>query len=213
MILAKLIFWFIVFSMISILILMGLGRNVHQAVQIVASFWKSIFIDVFNELFGTGKAYYPLVFGIGKDGYFYPSMIDSAFKDFYELFGGKKNIYCFNAYYSCEDIVSYAFDVYVDPENECVDKLQKKMEMCLKVMVNNQFKEYGIYNVLPEPFIYFEFDNEDAPTFLRVSFARTQKGVALISNQKRRVALEHQRKKRNSSFSFETDWESGEDTD
>lgn len=90
MILAKLIFWFIVFSMISILILMGLGRNVHQAVQIVASFWKSIFIDLFNELFGTGKAYYPLVFGIGKDGYFYPSMIDSAFKDFYELFGGKK---------------------------------------------------------------------------------------------------------------------------
>ncbi len=212
MLLLKLILFFLVFSAIAVLILMGLGRNVHQAIKIVVSFWKSIFIDVFNELFGVEKTnfYYPLVFGTGQDGLIYPELVDSAFEGLYKLFGGD-NIFFYSFYYPCEDIISYIFSVYVEAEsNECTDILKKRIKKRLEVMVNRQLKDYAIYNVLPEPFIYFELDNDENPTLLRVSFARTQKGVLLISEQKHRMSLEHLNKKRNSSFSLNADWESDE---
>lgn len=215
MLLLKLTLVFLVFSAIAILILMGFGKNVHQAIKIVVSFWKSIFIDIFNELFGVKKTnfYYPLVFGTGQDGLIYPELVDSAFESLYKLFG-EDNIFFYSVHYPCEDIISYIFSIYVDSEAEnCIDVLKKRIKKRLEVMVNRRFKDCAIYNVLPEPFIYFEVDSEDNPTLLRVSFARTQKGVSLISEQKHRLSLEHLNKKRNSSFSLKSDWESDEKDD
>lgn len=212
MLLLKLTLVFFVFSAIAVLILMGLGRNVHQAIKIVVSFWKSIFTDIFNELFGVKKTnfYYPLVFGTGQDGLIYPELVDSAFEGLYKLFG-EDNIFFYTAFYPCEDIISYIFSIYVDTETkENVDILQKIIQKRLEVMVNRRFKDCAIYNVLPEPFVYFEFDSVDNPTLLRVSFARTQKGVSLISEQKRRISIERLSKKRDSSFNLKADWESDE---
>ncbi len=202
-------------SICAVLILIGLGKHPREAIRQVIKFWKSIFIDIFNELFGKEKVnvYYPLVFGTGQDGLIYPELVDSAFEGLYKLFG-EDNIFFYSACYPCEDIISYIFSIYVDSEAEnCIDVLKKRIKKRLEVMVNRRFKDCAIYNVLPEPFIYFEVDSEDNPTLLRVSFARTQKGVSLISEQKHRLSLEHLNKKRNSSFSLKSDWESDEKDD
>lgn len=203
---------FLSISICAVLILIGLGKHPSEAIRQVIKFWKSIFIDIFDEFLGVEKTnfYYPLVFGTGQDGLIYPELVDSAFEGLYKLFG-EDNIFFYSFYYPCEDIISYIFSVYVEAEsNECTDILKKRIKKRLEVMVNRQLKDYAIYNVLPEPFIYFELDNDENPTLLRVSFARTQKGVLLISEQKHRMSLERLNKKRNSSFSLNADWESDE---
>lgn len=206
---------FLCISTCAVLVLIGLGKHPSEAIRQVVRFWKSIFVDIFNELFGVKKTnfYYPLVFGTGQDGLIYPELVDSAFESLYKLFG-EDNIFFYSVHYPCEDIISYIFSIYVDSEAEnCIDVLKKRIKKRLEVMVNRRFKDCAIYNVLPEPFIYFEVDSEDNPTLLRVSFARTQKGVSLISEQKHRLSLEHLNKKRNSSFSLKSDWESDEKDD
>lgn len=206
---------FLCISTCAVLVLIGLGKHPSEAIRQVVRFWKSIFVDIFNELFGMKKTnfYYPLVFGTGQDGLIYPELVDSAFESLYKLFG-EDNIFFYSVHYPCEDIISYIFSIYVDSEAEnCIDILKKRIKKRLEVMVNRRFKDCAIYNVLPEPFIYFEVDSEDNPTLLRVSFARTQKGVSLISEQKHRLSLEHLNKKRNSSFSLKSDWESDEKDD
>lgn len=206
---------FLCISTCAVLVLIGLGKHPSEAIRQVVRFWKSIFIDIFNELFGMKKTnfYYPLVFGTGQDGLIYPELVDSAFESLYKLFG-EDNIFFYSVHYPCEDMISYIFSIYVDSEAEnCIDILKKRIKKRLEVMVNRRFKDCAIYNVLPEPFIYFEVDSEDNPTLLRVSFARTQKGVSLISEQKHRLSLEHLNKKRNSSFSLKSDWESDEKDD
>lgn len=206
---------FLCISTCAVLVLIGLGKHPSEAIRQVVRFWKSIFVDIFNELFGMKKTnfYYPLVFGTGQDGLIYPELVDSAFESLYKLFG-EDNIFFYSVHYPCEDIISYIFSIYVDSEAEnCIDVLKKRIKKRLEVMVNRRFKDCAIYNVLPEPFIYFEVDSEDNPTLLRVSFARTQKGVSLISEQKHRLSLEHLNKKRNSSFSLKSDWESDEKDD
>lgn len=204
---------FLCISICAVLILIGLGKHPREAIRQVIKFWKSIFIDIFNELFGKEKVYYPLVFGTGQDGLIYPELVDSAFEGLYKLFG-EDNIFFYSACYPCEDIISYIFSVYVDPESEeCIERLKKKIKKRLEGMVNRRFKDYSIYNILPEPFIFFELDSEDNPTLLNVSFARTQKGVLLIREQKHRLSLEHLNKKRNSSLDFNATWESDEQDD
>lgn len=206
---------FLCISTCAVLVLIGLGKHPSEAIRQVVRFWKSIFVDIFNELFGMKKTnfYYPLVFGTGQDGLIYPELVDSAFESLYKLFG-EDNIFFYSVHYPCEDMISYIFSIYVDSEAEnCIDVLKKRIKKRLEVMVNRRFKDCAIYNVLPEPFIYFEVDSEDNPTLLRVSFARTQKGVSLISEQKHRLSLEHLNKKRNSSFSLKSDWESDEKDD
>lgn len=206
---------FLCISTCAVLVLIGLGKHPSEAIRQVVRFWKSIFVDIFNELFGMKKTnfYYPLVFGTGQDGLIYPELVDSAFESLYKLFG-EDNIFFYSVHYPCEDMISYIFSIYVDSEAEnCIDILKKRIKKRLEVMVNRRFKDCAIYNVLPEPFIYFEVDSEDNPTLLRVSFARTQKGVSLISEQKHRLSLEHLNKKRNSSFSLKSDWESDEKDD
>ena len=61
--LGKLILTFIIFSSFAVLILVGLGRNPNQAVRIVAGFWKKIFIDLIDELFGkhVDQILYPFI--------------------------------------------------------------------------------------------------------------------------------------------------------
>lgn len=206
---------FLCISTCAVLVLIGLGKHPSEAIRQIVRFWKSIFVDIFNELFGMKKTnfYYPLVFGTGQDGLIYPELVDSAFESLYKLFG-EDNIFFYSVHYPCEDMISYIFSIYVDSEAEnCIDVLKKRIKKRLEVMVNRRFKDCAIYNVLPEPFIYFEVDSEDNPTLLRVSFARTQKGVSLISEQKHRLSLEHLNKKRNSSFSLKSDWESDEKDD
>ena len=203
---------FFLFSALAVLILMGMGKNVHQAVQLLVNFWKSIFIDFFNELFGKRKDTYPLIFGTGYDGRVYPELVDAEFDGVYRLFD-QDSIFYYGSDFSSLDVVGYAFSIYVDAETEDIGKLHKKINRRLEVMVNRRFKDCGIYDILPSPFIYHEFNNEENPTLLRVYFARTQNGTVLINNRKHMRLREQQQRKRDSSVSFETDWKSEEGKD
>lgn len=92
--LRDLILAFIIFSILAILILVGLGRNPNQAVRLVVVFWKKIFIDLIDELFGkhVNQILYPFVFGIDAMGNVDLNEIDANFEDLYRVFE-QGNIY------------------------------------------------------------------------------------------------------------------------
>ena len=46
---------FLSISICAVLILIGLGKHPSEAIRQVIKFWKSIFTDIFNELFGVEK--------------------------------------------------------------------------------------------------------------------------------------------------------------
>ena len=217
--LRDLILAFIIFSILAILILVGLGRNPNQAVRLVVVFWKKIFIDLIDELFGkhVNQILYPFVFGIDAMGNVDLNEIDANFEDLYRVFEQGNIYYDFMKLYPQnvtvpQDIICYHFCIFVE-DKENWEKMKKKIPIRINGIVNRRLKEYGYYNVASSPFWWWGFNSNENPTFLKIYFALTPKGVEEIKQKKLQVAYEWQKKNRKSSTNFKTDWKSGESKD
>ena len=217
--LSDLILAFIIFSILAILILVGLGRNPNQAVRLVVVFWKKIFIDLIDELFGkhVNQILYPFVFGIDAMGNVDLNEIDANFEDLYRVFEQGNIYYDFMKLYPengtvPKDIICYNFCICVE-DKENWEKMKKKIPIRINGIVNRRLKEYGYYNVASSPFWWCGFYSNENPTFLKIYFALTPKGVEEIKQKKLQVAYERQKKNRKSSTNFKTDWKSGESKD
>ena len=156
--LRDLILAFIIFSILAILILVGLGRNPNQAVRLVVVFWKKIFIDLIDELFGkhVNQILYPFVFGIDAMGNVDLNEIDANFEDLYRVFEQGNIYYDFMKLYPengtvPKDIICYNFCICVE-DKENWEKMKKKIPIRINGIVNRRLKEYGYYNVASSPF-------------------------------------------------------------
>ena len=160
---------------------------------------------------------YPFVFGIDAMGNVDLNEIDANFEDLYRVFEQGNIYYDFMKLYPengtvPKDIICYNFCICVE-DKENWEKMKKKIPIRINGIVNRRLKEYGYYNVASSPFWWCGFYSNENPTFLKIYFALTPKGVEEIKQKKLQVAYERQKKNRKSSTNFKTDWKSGESKD
>lgn len=216
--LGYLILTFIIFSIFAVLILVGLGRNPNQAVRIVAGFWKTIFIDLLDELFGNHtQITYPFIFGLDLIGNFDPDQAEADFEDLYRVFE-KGDIFLRSIIMYPEDntvskdIVCYTFRVRIEDTKD-LEKIKEKITMRINCIVNRRLKKNGYFYAASSPFVFWSFNSDKKPTFLNIYFALTSKGVKSIRWKKLQMEYERQKKNQKSSTNFKTDWKSGESKD